>query len=114
MRITGEIIELRPALKSDRKKIYLWLTNSDLTASIMGHPDFPDHPLPSWEEFCEEYTPDFFKGSGDGIGRNYMIIVNGREVGTIGYDLLDQEKDRVVLDIWMGFSAYVVPCGDCG
>ena len=30
-----------------------------------------------------------------------MILVNDEEVGTVGYDLLDQTKNKVVLDIWM-------------
>ena len=108
MNISGNKIKLRPAQESDRKKIYIWLTQSDLTSSMMGEPDYPDHPIPSWEEFCEDYTLSFFNESGDGKGRNYIIIVTDEEIGTIGYDLLDKKKDSVVLDIWMGAEKY---CG---
>ena len=101
MRIKGNKVELKPAQESDRKKIYTWLSQSDLTPSIMGPPEYPDLPIPTWEEFCKEYPPSFFHRSGDGKGRNYIIMINNEEVGTIGYDLLDKEKDRVVLDIWM-------------
>jgi len=108
MEISGNKIELKPAQESDRKKICTWLTQSDLTSSMMGLPDYTEHPIPSWEEFCKDYTLAFFNTSGDGKGRNYIIIVNDEEVGTIGYDLLDKNKDRVVLDIWMRAKKY---CG---
>ncbi len=108
MKIIGKKIELRPAREADRKKIYTWLTQSDLTPSMMGPPKYPDHPIPIWEEFCNEYPISFFDESGDGKGRNFIIITNIGEVGAIGYDLLDKEKDRVVLDIWMRSEKY---CG---
>lgn len=108
MKITGNKIELRAAEVTDREKIYDWLTQSDLTSSIMGPPDYPDHPISTWEEFCKDYTISFFNASGDGKGRNYIIFINDEEIGTIGYDLLDKERDRVVLDIWMRAGKY---CG---
>ncbi|MGA1844278.1 MAG: GNAT family N-acetyltransferase [bacterium] len=108
MKIYGDTIELRPAQESDRKKIYDWLTQSNITSCMMGPPEYPDHPIPSWEEFCEDYTLSFFNASGDGKGRNYIIVVNNEEIGTIGYDLLDKNKNRAVLDIWMSDEKY---CG---
>jgi RimJ/RimL family protein N-acetyltransferase len=108
MNICGEKVKLIPACEPDRKKIFEWLTRSDLTPSIMGPPVFKDHPIPSWEEFCKEYPPSFFNPSGDGHGRNFIIVARGKQVGTIGYDLLDRKKDRVVLDIWMRTEKY---CG---
>lgn len=108
MAIKGSIIDIKPASEADRKKIYLWLTHSDLTPSMMGPPDYPDHSIPTWEEFCEDYTLSFFNDSGDGKGRNYIITVNGKEVGTVGYDLLDNKKNRAVLDVWMRAEKY---CG---
>ena len=99
---------LRPARKSDRKRIYLWMAHSDATPSMMGPPDYPDHPIPSWDEFCQDYGEHFFKPSGDGKGRNYIIIADGKEVGTVGYDLCDKEKSRAVLDIWLCGEKY---CG---
>jgi len=78
MNIFGDKVELRPARKSDRGKIYDWLTQSDLTSSIMGPPDYPDHPVPSWDEFCKDYTLSFFNSSGDGKGRNIIISPSAR------------------------------------
>ena len=101
-------IGLKPAQESDRKKIYSWLTRSNLTSSMMGPPHYPDQSIPSWDEFCEDYTLSFFNTSGDGRGRNYIIAINNEDIGTIGYDLLDKNKNRVLLDIWMKAEKY---CG---
>jgi diamine N-acetyltransferase len=108
MEIAGNKIKLIPAKESDREKIYNWLCKSDLTPSIMGFPKYPEHPIPTYEKFCNEYPLFFFNESGDGIGRVFIIVANGNKVGTVGYDLLDKRKNRVVLDIWMKAEQY---CG---
>ena len=74
----------------------------------MGPPNYPEHPIPTLDEFCNEYPLSFFNASGDGTGRVFIILANKDEVGTIGYDLLDKEKSKVVLDIWMRSEEY---CG---
>jgi RimJ/RimL family protein N-acetyltransferase len=106
MIIIGNKIKLIPAIEPDREKIYNWLCKSDLTSSVMGPPKYPEYPIPTYEEFCEEYPLPFFNSSGDGLGRVFIIITDDNEAGTIGYDLLDKEKDRVVLDIWMKAEQY--------
>jgi predicted GIY-YIG superfamily endonuclease/RimJ/RimL family protein N-acetyltransferase len=106
--ISGKKIKLRPARITDRKRIYRWMAHSDLTPSMMGPPHYPDHPAPTWEQFQQDYTEHFFKPSGDGKGRNFIIIADGEDVGTVGYDLFDQDKSRVVLDIWLSGEKY---CG---
>jgi len=108
MKLKGNRIELHAARESDRKKIFNWLSRSDLTEWMMGVPNFPDLPPSSWMDFCQDYTPSFFNPSGDGQGRQFIILFQGKEVGTIGYDLLDQIKNRVVVDIWMRAQKY---CG---
>lgn len=100
---------MKPARETDREKIFNWLTRSDLTEHMMGPPRYTDHPIPSWEEFCRDYSPAFFDSSGDGKCRQYIIMISGgMEIGTIGYDLLNREKNRVLLDIWMRAERY---CG---
>lgn len=108
MTIFGKKIKLRSAKESDRKNIFLWLTQSDITPSVMGIPNYPEHPICTWKEFCNDYKPHFFNSSGNGKGRNYIIVVKDEAVGAIGYDLLDKKKKRVVLDIWMRSEKY---CG---
>jgi RimJ/RimL family protein N-acetyltransferase len=106
--ISGIRTKLRPATMTDRRRIYLWMAHSDATPSMMGPPDYTDHPIPSWQEFCQDYGEQFFRPSGDGKGRSFIIIADGEEVGTIGYDLCDKKKSRAVLDVWLRGEKY---CG---
>lgn len=108
MNIKGKNVTIRRANISERKDIYFWLTQSDLTSSILGPPLFPDHPVPSYEEFCNDYDPDYFNASGKEKGQVYIITVKNKKVGTIGYDLLNIKNNSVSLDIWMRAEKY---CG---
>jgi RimJ/RimL family protein N-acetyltransferase len=99
--IYGNAIFLKSANLSDRRKIYRWLTCSDITPEIMGTPAFPEVPAPSWEEFCADYTDSFF-GISNMRGRKlFLIMMEGEEIGVVGYDLLDPKAGHVVLDIWL-------------
>ena len=75
---------------------------------MMGPPNYHDHPIPTWEEFKNDYRDTFFNDTGNGKGRNFIIIVDGTEIGTIGYDGVDKEKSITELDIWLKASKY---CG---
>ena len=72
----------------------------------MGPPDYPDSRIPTLKKFCRDYRVSFFGPIGDKTGRNYIIIANSVPVGTVGYDLFDDRKRRVVLDIWMRAEKY--------
>ncbi|MFP4473574.1 MAG: GNAT family N-acetyltransferase [Candidatus Omnitrophota bacterium] len=108
MAIKGSKIKLRPAVLPERRLIYAWLAKSDLTPSFMGPPDYPDSYIPTFKEFCQDYKESFFMPAGNRSGRNFIIIANNIRVGTIGYDLFDDRKLRLVLDIWMRAEKY---CG---
>jgi hypothetical protein len=53
--IKGKKIELIPATSDDKQKIYDWCFHSETTKSHAGPPDYPDIPIPSYEEFYEDY-----------------------------------------------------------
>lgn len=74
----------------------------------MGPRQFPDHPIPTWQEFCADYTNRFFDPEGDGFGRLFVIRAEQRKIGCISYDGLDNWRGIAELDIWIGSSA------DCG
>ena len=108
MLIKGLIITLRPAMISDRETIFEWLTQSNVTSSMMGSPNYPDHPIPTWEKFKNDYREMFFNDSGNGKGRHFIIVADETEVGTIGYDGVDRRKSIAELDIWIKENQY---CG---
>ncbi len=72
---------------------------------MMGPPQFPDHAVPTWEQFCADYADRFFCPQGDGFGRLFVIRANEREIGCISYDGLDNWHGIAELDIWIGSSA---------
>lgn len=99
------VIVLRPASLNERRRVYEWLAASDATPMMMGPPQFPDHPIPTWEDFCADYTERFFRPEGDGFGRLFVICAEGRDIGCISYDGLDNWHGIAELDIWIGSSA---------
>ncbi len=101
-------VTLRKARLSDKRRIFEWLSNSNLTKSMMGPPLYPELKPPNWNEFKKDYTNDFFKDKRGNTGRCFIIETNGIEVGTIGYDLINRKRKWVILDIWLKDEKY---CG---
>ncbi len=101
-------VSIRPATLADRRAVYEWMAHSDVTASMMGPPRFPDAPIPTWEQFCADYVPCYFEGTDERFGRSYIIESNGRAIGHISYSRVESAPDCLELDIWMRSNA------DCG
>jgi len=108
--IQGKHVTLRLSTLEDRRVIYDWFANSDLTASMAGEPLFPDSPPATWEEFCEDHTPHFFEGEITELGRCFIMRVNGEDVGQIYFNNIEERNGikRVELDMWMRAEKY---CG---
>lgn len=94
-------VSIRPATPDDRRAVYGWMARSDLTASMMGPPNFADAPIPTWEQFCADYIPCYFDGSDERFGRSYIIEEAGRALGHISYSRIESHPDCFELDIWM-------------
>jgi len=99
--LRGSRVALRPATEADRATVYAWLARSDLTPSMMGPPRFPDHPVPTWEEFCADYKPHYFDDSLPQAGRCFIIVVDDEDVGVVGYNRIDPVAAECELDIWL-------------
>lgn len=96
---------LRPAVPGDRRRVYSWLVDSDATRAIMGPPHFPEYPVPGWEKFCADYSEHFFLPEGDGYGRIFILCMEGRELGYIGYFGLNNWRGVAELEICIASSA---------
>ncbi len=99
------MVTLRPAQESDRRSIYEWMAESELTSSMMGPPHFPDAPVPTWEQFCDDYRPYFFDGSRPLAGRCFVIEAHGEPVGHLSYSEMDPVRGFAELDIWLRSEA---------
>lgn len=108
MILKGNKVLLQEAEERDRRRIYEWLAHSDLTPSMMGPPSYPDHPIPSWEEFCEDYQSHYFDRSDPTKGRCFMILVENDKIGVVCYNTIDSSNGRTEVDIWLRAE------NDCG
>ena len=99
--LTGERIMLRFATPGDKKKIFDWLTNSNLTSEMLGPPHFPDSPVPTWKEFSGDYHDYYFDGTQPLNGHCFIIVHKGQEIGQIYYNSIDSESNSTELDIWL-------------
>jgi len=108
MIIASKKIKLRPAQPSDRKKIFLWLTQSDVTPFMMGLPLYPDLPIQPGRNSAMTISHIFLILPARARKRLYYYANGNEEVGTIRYDTLVNKKGGVVLDIWMRATKY---CG---
>lgn len=102
----GKHIILRPATLADRKTIYKWLAHTDLTHQMLGAPNFPDNPVPTWEEFSSDYAAYFFDGSEPWRGRCFIIDLHGTAIGQVNHDQIHEDDHATELDIWLAASAY--------
>ena len=89
-------LQLKQATLADRGKIYQWLACSDATPEMLGPPTFPDAPVPTYEEFCEDYNDEAFQDFGN--FRLFLILAEQVEIGAISYFIRDQVAE---LDLWI-------------
>ncbi len=104
--IQGKFIRLRPATMADRKSIYQWLALSDLTPMMLGAPQFPDNPVPTWEEFIHDYAEHFFDGTRPMRGRCFVIEYDGIAIGQVNHDRIYYDDHSTELDIWLANSSH--------
>jgi diamine N-acetyltransferase len=102
---TGPKVSLRHAEPADRERAYEWYARSDLTPAFLGLPLYPDHPVPSYEAFCEDYLPFFFDGTRPFDGRALMIRADGADVGFLSHGPISLLHDVVEIDLWFGARA---------
>lgn len=102
---TGSKVSLRHAEPADRERAYAWLAHSDLTHAFLGPPLYPDHPVPSYEAFCEDYLPFFFDGTRPFDGRALVIQAGSADVGFLSHGPISLLHDVAEIDLWFAARA---------
>ena len=102
MKLSGKNIRLIPALEKDKRQIYEWMTQSNITFQMMGPPLFPEITIPSWEEFDDDYEGFMFSEKLTEDGHCFIIWVNETAIGQINYGEINIAEKQVELDIWLG------------
>jgi len=88
--------DLRPAVIEDRPYLYQSMACSDATPEMMGLPRFPDHPVPDYPTFCEDFDDAAF--ADEGSSRPFIITTAGRDIGAACYTIRGRFAE---LDIWI-------------
>ena len=104
--LTTKLLTLRPATFQDKRNIYNWLAHSNLTSEMLGQPTYPENPVPTWDEFNEDYSDHYFDGSQPLKGRCFIVIHNGQEIGQINYNEIDTNSKSTEIDIWLADRAF--------
>lgn len=105
--LRGEQVSLIPAKMEDLNDIYHWLAKSDLTSLMMGPPDYDDSPIPSYEEFIEDYHPGVFNLDTEKKEQSYLILHQQDRIGQINFDGQGHGEGIAEMDIWLKSSNYV-------
>ncbi|QQS28963.1 MAG: GNAT family N-acetyltransferase [Sphingobacteriales bacterium] len=101
-----KLLTLRPATLDDKKSVYNWLAHSNLTKAMLGPPNFYDHPIPTWDEFNQDYLDHYFDGSQPLKGQCFILIHNGQPIGQINYNEIDITTKSTEIDIWLADRKY--------
>lgn len=102
------MINIRHARLDEKYKIYQWLSLSDTTIMHMGKPNFPESPVPNWDQFQEDFEDFYFQEDGIERGSVMIITLDQKEIGCLCYALFHMQKGRAELDIWLKAQKY---CG---
>jgi len=104
--LTSKRLTIRPTTIKDKEKIFYWLTQSNLTSEMIGPPNFPDAPIPTWDEFDSDYKDYYFDNSQPLKGQSFIVIHKGKEIGQINYNEIDPITNSTEMDIWLADQKY--------
>ncbi len=99
-------VSIRAVTLNDKRKIFNWLANSNITQEMLGAPKFPDNPVPTWEEYDEDYKDYYFDYVRPYKGQCFIILNNLQEVGQINYNPINRKTKTTEFDIWLADKKY--------
>lgn len=95
-------LALRPARLDERRAVYSGLCCSDTTALHLGAPDYPESPVPSWEEFQRDFEDFYFDPDLRALGGVLFIERDdGEAIGCACYACFHLQPGLAELDLWM-------------
>lgn len=95
------MLTIRHATPADKPAAYEWLCCSDTTSLHLGLPDYPDHPVPTREEFERDFADFYFRSEGRRQGSVMIIERAGESIGCLCYACFHLQAGAAELDIWL-------------
>ncbi len=102
------MISIRHARVDEKHKTYTWLCLSDTASMHMGAPDYPEAPIPTWDEFNEDFDEFYYQEEARDKGSVMIIEQDGEEIGCVCYACFHLKPQKAELDIWLKEQKY---CG---
>jgi len=104
----AEYVLIRHATLEEKYKTYEWLCLSDTAGLHMGAPDYPENPIPDWDQFHRDFEDFYYQPEHRKRG-GVMIITNDQaEIGCLCYACFHLIPNAAELDIWLSRLEY---CG---
>ena len=102
MIIQGEKVQLRPMTKEEIPMFYKWASESNATPFWYDEfDDFPNHKIPSFKKFRNDWKDFYFNDSQPEKGRCFVILADGKAIGQVNYDKIingEVEFDILIAD----------------
>lgn len=95
------MISIRHATLAEKDKTYEWLCLSDTASLHMGAPDYPEHPIPNWEQFQNDFENFYYQKEHRDLGSVMIISNNTEEIGCLCYACFHLNPGSAELDIWL-------------
>lgn len=94
MKLRGAKISLEPMTKEEIPQFFYWATKSPF-----WYGEYSDEPIPTYEQFRDEWKDHYFDDSQPELGRSFAILFKGRTVGQVNYNEIDRKDQSVDMDI---------------
>jgi len=102
------MVRIRHAVISEKEKTYEWLCLSDTACLHMGKPDYPESPIPDWNEFQDDFKDFYYLEDGRKQGSVLIMENNQEEIGCLCYACFHLQPNIAEVDIWLKEKKY---CG---
>ena len=102
-------LSLRPATLADRDLIHSWMVSQGVVEHFLGPPRYPDVPVPTLEQFREDWAPHHFTHEARERGRMFVMVRDGRDVGAIAQNEVvtsENGKRCAEIDLWLADGAF--------
>lgn len=102
MILESERISLEFAKLSDKRLIYEMLVSPEVIDNMFDL----KHPAPTWEEFDEDESDEYFTGLPSKEGSYLLIKFEGKTIGSISYSNGNAKIIHSEIDIWISSTDY--------
>lgn len=95
------LVSIRHATLGEKFKTYEWLCLSDTASLHMGEPDYPESPVPDWDQFRNDFEDFYYQKEHQDLGSVMIVSHDGEEIGCLCHASFHLIPKAAELDIWL-------------